>query len=501
MRTGAEYKESLRDGRNVWVVGEGAVADVTTHPATSAMVNEYVAWYDRHFDPQWQDTLLTPPDSNCQRRPLALTAPRTSDDLRRLGKAISAVHFATGGNMTHTPGYGALIALGMVNVLKRLGSSSEDIEAAEGYLESLHETGRFLTFAGGGPLIGARMRQDESERVALRLVRETADGIVVSGKVQMHTSTPFAEDLLITSRNELPPGSGRYLWFIVPVTAPGLRVVSRRISARHRNPFLSPLSSRFDELDSMAWLDDVFIPRSRVFTGEPINRNTRHSLVAWLLWHHSYGWLAKAELSLGLGLALAEVMGLKENPLTTEQLVEMTVNVQTTRTCMAAAELEPETTAGGHALPNQLHVASAGINTLRVRQRMSEILRGLPGSSLVNAPADTDFEDPRMAAELEDAFGGGGYTAMQRAALLQLAWDQVSSGLDGREAVFELHASGGLEAWRRRLAAWFERYNELANGVHQFVQVDLPPLDLGSLQEVASPPRRNPQVNPEGGSS
>ena len=52
MRTGAEYRESLRDGRNVWVTGEGAVDDVTTHPATSAMVKECVAWYGRHFDPE-----------------------------------------------------------------------------------------------------------------------------------------------------------------------------------------------------------------------------------------------------------------------------------------------------------------------------------------------------------------------------------------------------------------------------------------------------------------
>ena len=301
MRTGADYRESLRDGRNVWVVGEGAVDDVATHPATSAMVAEYVAWYDRHFDPDWQDVLLTPPDGSGQRRPLVLTAPKTSDDLTRLGKAISAVHFATGGNMTHTPGYGALIALGMLNVLKRLNNSSEDIAAAEAYLESLADSGRFLTFAGGGPLIGTRLRENESERVALQLVSETDEGIVVSGKVQMHTSTPFAEDLLITSRNELPEGSGRYLWMIVPVNAPGLRVVARRIAARHPNPFLSPLSSRFDELDSMVWLDEVFIPRSRVFTGEPINRNTRQSLVSWLLWHHSYGWLAKAELTLAPG--------------------------------------------------------------------------------------------------------------------------------------------------------------------------------------------------------
>ena len=164
MRTGAEYKESLRDGRDVWVMGEGPVADVTTDPATSAMVNEYAAWYDRHFDPDWQDLLLTPSapsapsaaptapsassaptEENGLRQPVAFTPPQTSADLRRLGKAISAVHSVAGGNMTHTPGYGALIALGFLNVLKRLNNSSEEIEAAEAYLQSLAASGRFLT--------------------------------------------------------------------------------------------------------------------------------------------------------------------------------------------------------------------------------------------------------------------------------------------------------------------------------------------------------------------
>ena len=493
MRTGAEYRESLRDGRDVWVLGEGAVRDVTTDPSTSAMVGEYAAWYDRHFDPDWQDILLTPSDGNGHRRPLAFTPPKTSADLRRLGKAISAAHFLTGGNMTHTPGYGVLIALGLLNSLKRLNQSSAEIEAAEAYLESLTESGRFLTYASGGPPIGTRFREAESERVALRLVSETAEGIVVTGKIQMHTSTPFAEDVLVGSMNELPAGSGRHLWFIVPVNARGIRVVARRPAVKYENPFLSPLSSRFDELDSMVWLEDVFVPRPRVFTGEPARQTRRHSLVCWLLWHHSHGWLAKAELTLSLALALAEVMGLKHNPRTIEQLVELTVNVQTTRSCLTAAELDPETTASGYALPNQLHVMASGINILRVRQRMAEILRGLPGSSLVNAPADTDFADLKMAAELEDAFGGGGYTALQRAALLQLAWDQVSSGLDGREAAFELHASGGPEVWRRRLAAWFGGYSELANSVQEFVQVDLPHMDMTSLQEAQEVVRRIPQ--------
>ena len=89
MRTGAEYLESLRDGRKVWVMGEGRVDDVTTHHATSAMVREYVAWYDRHLDAAWQDVLLTPPlagaPSAAAPGPGAWTGPSS-----RTGRALAA---------------------------------------------------------------------------------------------------------------------------------------------------------------------------------------------------------------------------------------------------------------------------------------------------------------------------------------------------------------------------------------------------------------------------
>ena len=268
MRTGAEYRDSLRDGRNVWVVGEGQVEDVTTHPATAAMVAEHAAWYDRHLDPGWQDLLLTQAYGVGDRRPRAFETPKTSADLQGMGRALRAVLFRNGGNITHSPAYGALIALGLENHLKTMNNPTEEIAAAEGYRDSLARNGRCLTFAGGGALIGTRLRQDPDERRALRLIDETAKGIVVSGKVQMHTATPFAEDVLITSRDEMPGGSGRYLWFIVPVNSPGVRVVARRTAARHTNPFLSPLSSRFDELDALLWLKDVFIPGSASLTGD-----------------------------------------------------------------------------------------------------------------------------------------------------------------------------------------------------------------------------------------
>jgi len=50
VRTGAEYREALRDGRRVWVLGEGLVEDVTVHPSTRTTVDEYVAWYGSALD-------------------------------------------------------------------------------------------------------------------------------------------------------------------------------------------------------------------------------------------------------------------------------------------------------------------------------------------------------------------------------------------------------------------------------------------------------------------
>ena len=169
---------------------------------------------------------------------------------------------------------------------------------------------------------------------------------------------------------------------------------------------------------------------------------------------------------MGLALALTHAMGLMEHEQTIEYLVDLVDRgadrAQLPDRGRARPAISPPT---GYCFPNHAHLAAGGIAILKARQRISEILRIVPGSSLVVAPSDRDLAAPEMAAGLEESFGGGGYTALQRSALLQMAWDHVSSALDGRESAFELHASGGMANWRGRLRRSFERYNELANAV------------------------------------
>jgi 4-hydroxyphenylacetate 3-monooxygenase len=485
MRTGAEYREALRDGRVVYVMGEGRVDDVTTHPATRGVVDEYVAWHDLHRDPAWADTLLAPTDASGERTPWALTAPRNSADLIGMGRSFAKTCFLSAGNITHDPAYGNLIALGIVNAVAEHGAGAEHVARAEAYRAMIARTGRFLTFSGGSPPIGYRLRPDPADRAGVKLVRETDKGMVLTGRIGMHTSPCYAEDVFVGSLNGMQL-DGHPVSFVVEVGAKGVTTLCRKIAARDENPFLSPLSSRFDELDGQLWLDEVLIPWERVFLIDP----GPEAVARWLMWHHLYGWGARAEFSLGLALAIADAMGLKENDATIEYLIDLMAVVQTIRACQTAAVHEPEPTLTGFCAPNHRHVMSGGITLFKARQQISEILRIVPGSSLVVAPSDSDITAPGLAAGLEEAFAGGGYSAAQRAALLQLAWDHVSSGLDGRESAFELHASGGMPTWRGRLRKSFADYNELANAVLKQLDCDMPPIDLGAIPAAPLAARR-----------
>ena len=197
------------------------------------------------------------------------------------------------------------------------------------------------------------------------------------------------------------------------------------------------------------WLDNVFIPWERVFLVEP----SPEPIATWLLWHHLYGWLAKAEFTLGLALALTDAMGLKEHEQTVEYLVDLVAEVQTARACLTAAERDPHFTVGGNCA-RQLHASAAG------RHRDHEGAAAHQPKSCASFRARR-WSWRRPTATSPTRHGGGSRRDASAAAAIPrssaprcCSWraDHVSSALDGRELAFELHASGGIPAWRGRLA-------------------------------------------------
>ena len=88
IRTGEEYRESLRDGREVWIDGE-RVADVTTHPAFKPIVDARARIYDLAHEPATEDVMSYEEDG--ERFATGLKPPRTQEDWHAKRRAVDTV--------------------------------------------------------------------------------------------------------------------------------------------------------------------------------------------------------------------------------------------------------------------------------------------------------------------------------------------------------------------------------------------------------------------------
>ncbi len=472
MRTGAEYRAGRRDGRQVWVLGE-RIADVTTHPATAAVVEANADWYDRHHDPTLRDVLWTAPDGAGQRQPRAFAVPHTPADLRALAESIRLLSFPNAGNLTHPAGYGAVITFGVMDTVTCFGTP-ERAAVVRAYGDRVARAGLHVVAPFAVPQ-SDRFRPP-AERLVPEVVRETDGGIVVRGSMGLGTSLCYADEIVIAP---ISPGLVRpeqAVWFAVPVCAPGVRILCRKPVARLEDPFLYPLSTRFDELDCALRLDDVFVPWESVFAYRDLELCNRYFSrnVYWCLLFHLARQLACAEFSLGLAHAITHVLGTKDIPGVVETLTDLTIHTETLRSALHAAADDARPTPAGTALADVMRLATGMIYALQHRALIADTVRTLAGHGGMLAPSLADLADPEAGPAFAPNFEGGGVSPRQRAALFHLLNDHTGSALEGRGAAFEALATAGLPNWRMRVQQSFTRRDELMQGVLALLGDDAP---------------------------
>ena len=79
IRTGEQYRESIRDGREVWIDGE-RVKDVTEHPAFKPAVDARARIYDMAHEDATRDVVSYAGDDG-ERNAISTQLPRTREDL------------------------------------------------------------------------------------------------------------------------------------------------------------------------------------------------------------------------------------------------------------------------------------------------------------------------------------------------------------------------------------------------------------------------------------
>lgn len=479
LRTGADYLASVNDGRQLWI-GSEKIDNLATHPITRGVAAEHAAWYDRHFDPAWKDILFT---SDAPDQSLLLRMPRTGPELRKLMQASRAQAAPGAGNITHPPGYGALITLGAYDPIISYGADAERKAVITAFYDKVLSEGKFVA-APYVSTLGDRFRPVE-DKLKPHVVEERDDGIVVSGMVGLGTGIAYA-DIIFTAPLPGPMSPEQAIWFAFPANAKGVKIVGRPESAHAKNAYESPLSMRYDETDATIILENVFIPWDAVFVYRDVefaNAYLNHH-VTWLCLHHLSRMHARAEFSLGLALATVDAMSMGRNPGVIETLVDLVVYCETIATSLDAATALAEITPSGAAMPNQLHLATGTIYALQKRVWAADTVRTLAGFGSMLAPTKENLENPAIGPHLEKSYGGGNWTAEQRIGLLHLLRDHTASALDAREAAFEALASAGMHTWRLRTRMGFGRWDELANRtLASLTEVSAPKVELGMLSQ------------------
>ena len=144
-----------------------------------------------------------------------------------------------------------------------------------------------------------------AETPMLRMVDTNDDGIVVRGWKAIGTGVAFANEIFMGVLWKPGAVAEQIVFALVPANDP--RRHARRAPVARRqpdaDPFDRPLASRGDELDGMAYFDDVLIPWDRVFhVGNPDHAKFYpQRLFDWIHVETQIRHVVNAEMIAGLG--------------------------------------------------------------------------------------------------------------------------------------------------------------------------------------------------------
>ncbi len=281
LRSGAEYLRALKDGRRVFVDGE-AVRDVTAHPAFSGAAASIANLFDIAAAPENRGLMTYPSPATGAPVWRAWQILKNHDDLRAKRLAAEKWAEASFGLMGRTPDHVAGFIAGYAAKPELFAAAgqhfADNISRLYAHLRDNH---LYVAYAIVPPQIDrskpAHAQKDPTLHAGV--VKERDDGIVVSGAQQLATGGVFADYLHLSCIHPLRPGDEAYAnGLIIPIDTPGLKLYSRRPFAEAaKNAFDYPLSSRFDESDSLCIFDNVFVPWENVY----IYRNVQICADQW----------------------------------------------------------------------------------------------------------------------------------------------------------------------------------------------------------------------------
>lgn len=434
MLTGQQYKDSLKDGRVVYYMGE-RIEDLGSVPALAAPLNEIAAGYDKYYDPA--------PDAI---NPVTM-APRSPEELRERVPIITDMDLLT--NTT----YQSLMTLS-VAAARLEDSVPEVVPRIRAYVEQARKDDiritECITDAKGNRVLPPSKQEDPDAYV--RVVERRSDGVVIRGAKLHISAAAFGHELMVMPTKAMSPGEEDYsIAACIPANSPGIHMTNTTYHPVGRDERDFPTSSRKSIPDSMVIFDDVFVPEDRIFLDGQTEFSSvfAHTLGLWERLGGVSFMVEQADELVGFALLIAEANGTSRVSHVREKIDEMMIHATLVRAGLEAALVHAEATPEGYYYPDDLFTNVAKYQGAINFSQMVRNLHDIAGGAIVTAPSMADFDNEELGPFVEKYMStGSGITGEYRTRLFHAIRDTTADSFGGWHHVTNLQSGGGMAAQR-----------------------------------------------------
>ena len=454
--TGAEYLESIDDGREIYIYGE-KVKKTSEHPAFRNSARMLARLYDALHDPEQQDKYLVDTDTgNGGKTHAYFKAPKSVEELVAGRDAIADWQRLTYGWLGRSPDYKAAF-------LATLGANSSFYthpENAQRWYKFSQERVAYVNHAIIHPPIDRNRPPNEIRDVCVHVKKETDAGIVVSGAKVVATGSALTNYTFVAHHGLIPVQDKDFACvFMVPSNAPGVKFLCRpsyeMMAAVMGSPFDYPLSSRVDENDSVFVLDDAFIPWENVFIyGDVEGANNffpRTGFLPRAMLHGCTRLAVKLDFIAGCLLKAVEAAGTKDYRGVQAHVGEVIAWRNMFWSLSEAMVRNPVPWVDDYVLPNPGSASAYQVLAPQAYPKIKNIIEQACASGLIylNSHAK-DFKNPDIRPYIDRYLrGSNDYDAENRVKLMKLLWDAIGSEFGARHELYEINYSGSTEEIRR----------------------------------------------------
>jgi len=454
--TGAEFLESLRDGREVYIYGE-RVKDVTVHPAFRNSAASVALLYDALHDKAYKDVLTAPTDTGSGGYTHKFfRAARSREDVIAQRDAIAAWARLSYGWMGRSPDYKA-------SFLNTLGANADFYGKFADNARAWHKRGQeavlYLNHALVNPPIDRNKPVEQVKDVYITIQKETDAGIYVSGAKVVATNSALTQyNFLGQNMGQEITDPAMVVMFIAPMNTPGIKLICRPsyelAAAATGSPWDYPLTSRFDENDAIFVFDNAFIPWENVIIHRDMERlknfYPQSGFFNGFTLQGCTRLAVKLDFIIGLLMKAARATGVDGFRGVQAQIGEVIGWRNLFWSLTDAMACNPVPWVDGAVLPNARGSATYRLFMTEAYPAVRNIIEKVIASGLIYLPSHVrDFKNPEIDRCLAKYVrGSNGIDYKERIKIMKLLWDAIGSEFGARHELYEMNYSGSHELIR-----------------------------------------------------